>query len=302
MQLVGDIGGTQARFALAGEGRILPRSQQILAGADFAGLDDAMLHYLAGQGGPRIEAVCLAVAGPVNAGQARLTNRDWSVTEAGLRMLTGAARVWLVNDMLALGAGAEGARRIALRKGQPSGGQSLVVNAGTGFNICPVLRGTGGLACLEAEAGHTALPAPVAAGLAEALGGRAAAFATIEDIFSGQGIARLWDAMHAIPGPAPAEIARAESPQARATMDLATRLFGRLLRELALAHLPRAGIHLAGSVAAALAAHHPEALLAAFLSVPEFADIPEAMPLSVIDDPAAALNGCAHLLHSRKDW
>ena len=302
MQLVGDIGGTQARFALAEGGVIRPGSQLVLAGADFAGLDDALLHYLEAQGRPRVAAVCLAVAGPVTRGQARLTNRDWSMTESGLRMLTGAGRAWLVNDMLALGAGAEGARLTRLRAGQASGGQSLVVNAGTGFNICPVLRAGGGLACLEAEAGHAALPAPVAAELAAVLGARAGAFRTNEDLFSGQGIARLWQAMHGTPGPEPAEIARAGTPQARALMDLATRLFGRLLRELALQHMPRAGIYLAGSAAAALAAHDREALLAAFLSVPEFAAIPEAMPLAVIADGAAALQGCANLLQARKDW
>lgn len=302
MQLVGDIGGTQARFALAEGGAIRAGSRQVLAGADFATLDAALHHYLAGQGRPPLTALCLAVAGPVTEGRARLTNRDWTATEAGLRAATGAARAWLVNDMLALGAGAAGARLTRLRAGRPAGGQSLVVNAGTGFNICPVLRLGGGLACLEAEAGHAALPAPVMAALVAALGAQAAAFHSVEALFSGHGLARLWQAMHGAPGPAPAEIARAETPQARALMDLATRLFGRLLRELALAHLPRAGIYLAGSVAAALAAHDPAALEAAFLSVPEFAAIPDTMPLAVIDDGNAALQGCANLLHARKEW
>lgn len=302
MQLVGDIGGTQARFALAEGGAVLRQSQRVLAGEDFARLDDALLHYLDQMGRPRLAAVCLAVAGPVTGGTARLTNRDWSVTESGLRMLAGTDRALLVNDLLALGAGAGGARRISLREGRPVGGQSLVVNAGTGFNICPVLRQDGALACLEAEAGHIALPAPIARDLTVVLGAGAAAFHSNETLFSGQGIAALYRAMHGVPAPAPAQIARAADPQARATMDLATRLFGRLLRELALAHLPRAGIHLAGSAARALAAHDREALLAAFLSVPEFRDIPDSMPLSVIDDEAAALSGCADLLAARLAW
>lgn len=302
MQLVGDIGGTRARFALAEGGTIREGSRQVLAGADFPTLDAALRHYLAGQGGPRIAALCLAVAGPVSEGRAQLTNRDWVATEAGLRDLTGAARAWLVNDMLALGAGAGGARLTRLRAGRPSGGQSLVVNVGTGFNICPVLRLGGGLAVLEAEAGHAALPAPVMAELVAVLGRQAAAFPSIEALFSGAGIARLWQAMHGAPGPEPARIAAAATPQARALMDLATRLFGRLLRELALAHLPRAGIYLAGSVAAALAGHDRAALEAGFLSVGEFRAIAQAMPLAVIADGGAALQGCANLLQARKDW
>ena len=300
MQLVGDIGGTQARFALAEGGQIRPDTLRVLAGADFARLDDALRHYLDGQGAPPLAALCLAVAGPVTAGLARLTNRDWTVSEAGLRELTGAGRALLVNDMLALGAGAAGARVIGLRAGRPSGGQSLVVNAGTGFNICPVLRQGGTLACLEAEAGHIALPAPIMAELTQVLGDRAEAFHSNEALFSGQGIAALHRAMHGGQALAPARIARADDAQSRATMDLATRLFGRFLRELALAHLPRAGIYLAGSAARALAAHGRGALLDAFLSVPAFGAIPEAMPLCVIDDEGAALAGCAHLLDAHR--
>ena len=302
MQLVGDIGGTQARFALAEGGAVLAESLRVLAGEDFARLDDALLHYMKQMEHPRLAAVCLAVAGPVTGGTARLTNRDWSVSESGLRRLAGTDRALLVNDLLALGAGAEGARRIPLREGKASGGQSLVVNAGTGFNICPVLRQDGGLACLEAEAGHIALPAPIMQDLAQVLGAGASAFHSNETLFSGQGIAGLYSAMHGAPAPAPAQIARATDPRARATMDLATRLFGRLLRELALAHLPRAGMHLAGSAARALVGHDRDALLAAFLSVPEFHAIPDAMPLSVIDDEGAALSGCAHLLAARRAW
>ena len=299
MQLVGDIGGTQARFALAEGGAVVTGSLRVLAGDDFARLDDALLHYLAQMGRPRLAAVCLAVAGPVTGGTARLTNRDWSVTESGLRMLAGTDRALLVNDLLALGAGAASAHVMPLRAGTASGGQSLVVNAGTGFNICPVLRQNGGLACLEAEAGHIALPAPVARDLAAAVGAGAAAFHSNETLFSGQGLAALYRAMHGAPVPTPAEIARAADAPARAAMDLATRLFGRLLRELALAHLPRAGIYLAGSVARALAGHDRAALLAGFLHEPLFRDIPEAIPLAVIDDQGAALAGCAHLLAAR---
>lgn len=302
MQLVGDIGGTQARFALAEGGVVLAESLRVLAGDDFPRLDDALLHYLERMAHPRLAAVCLAVAGPVTGGTARLTNRDWSVSESGLRMLAGTDRALLVNDLLALGAGAEGARRIRLREGQASGGQSLVVNAGTGFNICPVLRQGAELACLEAEAGHIALPAPIAQELAQVVGAGAAAFHSNETLFSGQGLAALYRAMHGAPAPAPAEIARAGDGRARATMDLATRLFGRLLRELALAHLPRAGMHLAGSAARALAEHDRDTLLAAFLSVPEFHAIPDSVPLSVIDDEGAALSGCAHLLSARLAW
>ncbi|WP_248431544.1 hypothetical protein, partial [Escherichia coli] len=61
-----------------------------------------------------------------------------------------------------------------------------------GFNVCAVkvLPG-GGIACLEAEEGHTRLPLSVAEPLAEALGAAARAIDSVEELFAGRGLARL---------------------------------------------------------------------------------------------------------------
>lgn len=154
--------------------------------------------FLQREGHPRIEAVCVAVAGPVSGGQARLTNRDWSFSEQRLLELTGAGRARLINDLTALGyatpalSGDAAGFLTAPPQAASSNGQRLVVNAGTGFNVCAVkVLPSGGIACLEAEEGHTRLPLSIATPLAEALGttipAAAARFESVEELFAGRG-------------------------------------------------------------------------------------------------------------------
>ena len=72
--LIGDIGGTQARFALAADGAY--GQVVVLRVAEHATPQAAMRVALA-RLGPATRCV-LAIAGPVLAGAARLTNAGWT--------------------------------------------------------------------------------------------------------------------------------------------------------------------------------------------------------------------------------
>ena len=76
--LLGDVGGTNARLAIARNGSIDPTTVTRFRGDDFACFDDVVRQFMAEQHQPHVSALCIAVAGPVSGGQARLTNRDWS--------------------------------------------------------------------------------------------------------------------------------------------------------------------------------------------------------------------------------
>ena len=170
--LLADVGGTNARLALARDGVIDRATISRFRGDDHASFDEVVSLFLEQQGNPGIDAVCVDVAGPVSGGQAQLTNRDWDFTEARLRDLTGAPRARLINDLIALGYATpalDGEAAGFLRRLPETArgnGQRLVVNAGTGFNVCAVkVLPDGGIACLEAEEGHTRLPLSIAAPL-----------------------------------------------------------------------------------------------------------------------------------------
>ena len=293
--LLADVGGTNARMALARNGAIDSATIARFRGDDHASFDEVVRIYLDQQGNPAIEAVCIDVAGPVSGGVARLTNRDWDFTEERLRQLTGAGRARLINDLLALVGEAAGFLRHG-PQGVATNGQRLVVNAGTGFNVCAVkVLPDGGIACLEAEEGHTRLPLSIAAPLIEVLGEEdAAQHDSVEELFAGRGLARLHSLRAKVP------LVRAEvvvaaaangDAEAEATCALYARLFGLLCRELALRFMPMEGMFLAGSVARSCTDRFA-IFEEAFLSDPLMRQITQAVPIGVIRDDMAALHGC----------
>ncbi len=99
LALVGDIGGTNARFALVDLSApgIELRDSKSLANADFASLQHAIEHYLAGVSAqPRRAA--LAVACPVGSDEIRLTNRAWSFSRRELQATLGFSELRMLND------------------------------------------------------------------------------------------------------------------------------------------------------------------------------------------------------------
>lgn len=305
MILLADVGGTNARLALADADGLRVGTIARFAGSDHAGFDEVLQLYLRRQGAPAISAACVAFAGPVGDDSARLTNRDWFISRDWLIRLTGAKRVLLINDMMALGhavPGLTGGSISLLRAGNAhrDNRQALVVNVGTGFNTCPLrVFHDGRIACLEAEEGHASLPVSVAKLLQARLDGGSRpsgrGFATVEDLFSGQGLARFHVALTGRRlGPEEVTAAAGERV-AQVTMQYFVELFGVMGRELALRHLPFGrsfgGIYLAGGVGRACADHAAD-FTAGFLRDPLMRDIPLAVSVRVIRDDMAGLYGC----------
>jgi glucokinase len=306
--LVADVGGTNTRFALAAGDGLIPGSLVRLRNDDHPAFEAALDAYLAGR--PMPAAMCIAIAGPVTgsaAGQAtgRLTNCNWGFDSAALAARTGAA-VRLINDLTALGHALPGIATgglVPLFRPDPAlprgrNGQALVLGLGTGVNVCAVRAMRGGALCLEAEAGHAALPAPVAAALAARLGS-AAAFPTVEDLFSGRGLARLHGALTGADLAGDRIVARAtDDPAAAATLALFAGLLGTYARDLALIFMPREGLYLAGSVARGVAGAAAAAFAAAFTAAAPFAAIARSVPVQLIADDMAALTGCLAALQA----
>jgi len=300
--LLGDVGGTNARLAIARNGAIDPATVTRFKGDDYASFDDVVRQYMAEQHQPHVSSMCIAVAGPVSGGRASLTNRDWSFDETNLARLTDADHVRLINDLTALGYATpvlSGDGVSVLRPAPETrarNGQSLVVGLGTGFNVCAVRVLPGGtITALEAEEGHTHLPANIMACLIDRVGANAAAgFFSTEETFAGRGLSRLHAAMTGTEPVRSEQIAAAVAagdPQAIETYDFFARLVGLLCRELALRFMPLEGLFLAGSVGRSIADRmgHFEP---AFLSQTHMGHIPENTPVMLIRDDMAALHGC----------
>ncbi|MBL9060162.1 MAG: glucokinase, partial [Mangrovicoccus sp.] len=100
--IVADIGGTNTRVALCDTPES-PREVARFSNAEFGSLDAVIRHYLAERGNPACAVACVAVAGPVRHGAARMTNLDWQIDAATLRAATGAAHAFVINDLEAQG-------------------------------------------------------------------------------------------------------------------------------------------------------------------------------------------------------
>jgi len=102
-RLVADIGGTNARLALAQGHEVLPGTQQRFRNDAHSGFDEVAELYLADHSDHRVTEIVAAIAGPVSPEEGRLTNRGWVLRTGDLCWRFGVDRAVLVNDLAALG-------------------------------------------------------------------------------------------------------------------------------------------------------------------------------------------------------
>jgi glucokinase len=100
--LIGDIGGTNARFALADSKQPGFSDDQTLQCAEFGSADDAIKQYLEDVGAKSPDVICLAAAGPIVDQRVRFTNNPWAIASAELAERFGIQKVRLLNDFEAI--------------------------------------------------------------------------------------------------------------------------------------------------------------------------------------------------------
>ena len=264
MILGADIGGTKTLIeARVGGTRLLRRRYENDAHASFDALLDIFLRELRGTCLGVIERACIAVAGPITAQRAIVTNRpSWQLDAAQIAARVGIAQVSLINDFAAVAAGLDALQpheRVCLQTGQPggSGALRLALGPGTGLGAAAVVEGR----VLASEGGQMAF-APwdtESLGLWQFLGGEQQRV-TNEMVISGNGLTACYRyCLHAARGVAPDVIAPAivvkrafdeHDPLAQRALALFARSLGAAAGDLALAFLPRGGVFLAGGVTA----------------------------------------------------
>ena len=100
--LIGDIGGTNARFALADNNAPGFSDVMTLQCADYASADAAIKHYLESVAAPPPDVICLAAAGPIVDQRVRFTNNPWSMAGEELAADFSTSAVQLLNDFEAI--------------------------------------------------------------------------------------------------------------------------------------------------------------------------------------------------------
>lgn len=304
--LVGDIGGTNSRFALARAGQVQPASQRSYRNADFAGPGAVIAQYLRQMQDPAVGAICLGAAGPVQGGAVQLTNYPWQVSAAQLATQTGAGIVTLMNDLQAQGYALHGLGADAvmpLVPGAAAGADAarLIVAIGTGVNAAIATQFDGRVGVPPSESGHMALPLQdetdlaIAAMIRDELG-----HCPVEAALSGAGLVRLWrffGGPEARDGAAVMQAVTEGDPAAEAALARFVRYLARYCADLALIHLPMGGIYLAGSVGLAVAPHLARLGFADLFHRPgPYAEIHRAIPVFAVPHVQLTLAGCARRL------
>lgn len=96
--LIADIGGTNARFALADEKPGHFSCRQVLQCADYETVEQALAAYLEQQGVQHLDAICFAAAGPIQNQTIRMANNHWFIDINQLSQTFGAHFAKLLND------------------------------------------------------------------------------------------------------------------------------------------------------------------------------------------------------------
>jgi len=315
--LLGDIGGTNARFALMdGEGRI--DHIRILAVARYPGIAEAIEAYLAdigravAQGSPaRPKDAALDIAGPVAGDEVALTNHPWSFSRMGLRERLGVERLMVVNDFAAVAAAAphlptDDLARVGPAVKAPSGGAPIgVIGAGSGLGVGAVLPVGGLWTALPGEGGHVSLPASSEreSAVLDAMR-RRFGHVSAERALSGPGLVNLYLTLAALDGAAPVDLKPAEVT-ARASSDrhcaeavsMFAEMLGTVAGDLALTIGARGGVQIAGGIVPRLGAAFPGAAFRRrFEEKGRLGPYVAAIPTFVIRHPFPAFVGLAALL------
>lgn len=205
-RLLGDVGGTNARWAWqAAPGQPLAHVRS-LPTADFATITDCIAAYLAQHALPAPREVAFGIATAVTGDRVQMTNHAWAFSVEALKRTLGTERVRVLNDFEALAHAVPCLRPQELRAvgggtAQPDAALA-VLGAGTGLGVSGLVPdGRGDWRVIVGEGGHVTLAAADAreASLLAVLRERFG-HVSAERAVSGPGLVNLYQAVCALDG------------------------------------------------------------------------------------------------------
>jgi glucokinase len=302
--LLGDVGATNARFALLSNGELGPIKYFTVA--EFPRFADVLNAFLDGDGRPlSVHEAVLAVAGPVDEDRCVLTNCPWTIDAQELRTAFDLAKVYICNDFEAAALSLPHLTAADLHRlgdGESVGGAPMaVLGPGTGLGVACLVPGSDRSVVIVGEGGHATMAATSRRedAIIDYLR-RQFGHVSAERVVSGAGLENLYRAVVAIDGiEAPkrdaAEITKAalgDCPIARMALELFCAMLGTIAGNVALTFSARGGVYIAGGIAPRIADFMARSeFRARFEQKGRFRTYLEAIPSSIIVHPAATFIG-----------
>ncbi|MBY5990797.1 glucokinase [Ferrimonas balearica] len=263
--IVADIGGTNARFALAqrqADGIHVSHVERFPS-ADYPSLETVVRRYMDSlPEGIEFDGACLAVAGPVGGDSVVVTNLGWYANIAELQAHLGLPKLRVINDFVAYAYSIPLLPSDQMQTVKPgealAGAPRVVLGPGTGFGVASLVPSARGWHAIPCEGGHISLAATNErqAALVEILR-RRFAHVSVETVLCGRGMVNLYQAMGQLlnleaPLGTPAEITGAvqsgQDPLARETLSEFCRWLGSVTADMVLAQGARGGAYLGGGI------------------------------------------------------
>ncbi len=309
--LIGDIGGTNARFALVDNGAVY--EVESLRDSDYATFQAAIEAYLKMVGGPRISNAAFAFAGPITGDRAQLTNRtEWSFSTEQLRRALGFERLTVVNDFYANALSLpalESDDLFQVGTGEPLPFHNkLVLGPGSGLGVAIVAWDGSNWLPLPGEGGHAKLPMgdnpredAIYASIRKRFG-----YVSIEHVLSGSGLKNLYTAIaevDGIEGEIPEQHAITDAaiagthPACVETLSLFLSILGVVAGNLAVTSMAKGGVYIAGGIVPAITQFADKSRLrVCFTGESKMKGLLEPIPTYIITNEHPAFVGLLRLL------
>jgi glucokinase len=261
-RLLGDIGGTNARFAWQAGPDAPLTDVATYPCVEHESLLHAMRHYLSQFDRPAPQQCAIGIANPIVGDQVRMTNHHWAFSISEMQHALGLKRFLVINDFTAL---ALSLPSLAPQDLRAVGGGHAVPNAplgllgpGTGLGVSGLLPAVGGRSAIpiNGEGGHVTL-APTNELEEKVVRILRAQFGhpSAERALSGSGLVNLYTALCQIDGVAARTLTPAEltaqcdtDKQCGGAIELFFSLLGNVAGNLALSLGARGGMYIGGGI------------------------------------------------------
>ena len=264
-RLLGDVGGTNARFGWQAHAGSAIEHVQVLPCEQHPTLEAAIRTYLSLKALPQPTACALGIANPVTGDQVSMTNHHWSFSIAQMQASLGLHRLHVINDFTALALALPSLPAAHLMQIGGAAAQAhapkALIGAGTGLGVSGLLP-TGKpdqWLAIAGEGGHATLAAQsetefrVIQWLQQKYG-----HVSAERVLCGQGLLDLFSALRELQHLPPLQVASAsevtdlalqkQDAVALASLEMFSSFLGSVAGNLALTLGARGGVYLGGGI------------------------------------------------------
>jgi glucokinase len=261
--LIGDIGATNARFAIVDDGEYKLQNIRYLPCTEYSAMQDAIEKYLSEFSGIEIATACFAIAGASHTETFKLANNDWKINKGDVVSALNNVNVTWVNDFTAQAIATTMLSEddiIVINPGSIQNDRArLAIGPGTGLGVCGLIPASNEWVPVMGEGGHVDF-APNSQLQFEIFSLLQKQFehVSVERVLSGPGIVNLYKSLAIINGQqsifdTPAEITNAANdakPDQLCfdTLQLFCQIFGSVAGNAALNVGALGGVYITGGV------------------------------------------------------